>query len=121
MFQGIVEAVLTEFAFDVISRAAHTGSVRAAALDHETADHAVEDQSIIEALLYEADKVVYGVGSNFRIKLRFHNVAIGHGNGNDRILCHNIISFIEYSVAIIIFFRADGKLTEALYGFFIIG
>ena len=121
MLQGIVEAVLVELAFDVVSRAAHTGSIRAAALDHETADNAVEDQSIIEALLYEADEIVYGVGSNLRIKLRFHNVAIGHGNGNDRILCHNIISFVEYSVAIIIFFRADGKLTEALYGFFIIG
>ena len=50
MLQGIVEAVLTELAFDVVSRAAHTGSVRAAALDHETADNAVEDQPIIEAL-----------------------------------------------------------------------
>ena len=89
MLQRIVEAILAELAADVVARAAHTGSIRAAALDHEAVDDAVEDQAIIKALLYQADEVVYGVGSNFRIKLRFHNVTIGHGNGNDGILCHN--------------------------------
>ena len=89
MLQGIVEAVLGELTFDAVARAAHAGSIRAAALDHEAVDDAVEDQAVIEALFHQADEIVYGVGSNLRIKLRFHNVAICHSNGNDRILCHN--------------------------------
>ena len=67
MLQVIFETVLGELAFDAVSRTAHTGSVRASALDHETVDNTVEDQAVIKAFFYKADEVIYCVRGNFRI------------------------------------------------------
>ena len=65
------------------------------ALDHETADDTVEDQTIIEMLADQADKIVNGFRCNFGIKLAFDHTAILHGNSNNRILCHNnFLSFL---------------------------
>ena len=90
MLQVIFETVLGELAFDAVSRTAHTGSVRASALDHETFDHAMEDQTIIEAFFDKTDKIVYCIWCDFRIKLCFHYITIFHGNGYDRVcICHN--------------------------------
>lgn len=47
VFQVIFETVLGKLTFDVIARPTHAGSVRTSALDHESFDHAVEDQSVI--------------------------------------------------------------------------
>ena len=78
MFQVIFETVLGKLTFDVIARPTHAGSVRASALDHETFDHAMEDQTIIVAFLYQTDEVVDGVRSNLRIQLCFDDAAIFH-------------------------------------------
>ena len=78
MFQIIFETILIELSFDGIAGTAHTGSVRASALDHETFDHAMEDQTIIVAFLYQTDEVVDGVRSNLRIQLCFDDAAIFH-------------------------------------------
>ena len=88
MLQVIFEAVVCKLTADRISRAAHAGSVRAAALDHKAADDSVEDQSVIEALFNKADKVVDRVRGDLRIKLCLHNISVFHCNCNDRILCH---------------------------------
>ena len=53
MCQIILETVVGELSLDAVSRAAHSVSVRASALDHEAFDHAVEDQSVIESLIYK--------------------------------------------------------------------
>ena len=65
----IFEAVLGELTRNRVARAAHAGTVWTAALDHKAVDDAVEDQAIIEALLYEADEVVDGVRSDLRVEL----------------------------------------------------
>ena len=54
----------------------------------------MEDQAIIEALLYEADEVVDGVRSDLRVELCLNAVAVFHGNGYDWILCHFSVSFL---------------------------
>ena len=50
-----------------VARAAHAGTVRAAALDHKAFDHAVKDQSVIKTFLNQSDKVIYGIRSDLRI------------------------------------------------------
>ena len=46
----ILIAIAPELSLDGISGTAHAGSLRISALDHESGDDAVEDQSVIEAL-----------------------------------------------------------------------
>ena len=58
MSQIICNTVLCKFALDAVSRTAHSGSFRASALDHETVDDTVEDQSVVKALVHKTDKVV---------------------------------------------------------------
>ena len=65
--QIILETVLIKFSFDGISRAAHAGSVRAAALNHKAIDDTVKDEAIIEAFFYKTDEIVYCIGGDFRI------------------------------------------------------
>ena len=67
MCQIIFETILAEFSFNGVARAAHTGSVWASALDHKTTDYTVEDQPVIEAVFYQADKVIYCIWGDFRI------------------------------------------------------
>src|SRR5699024_3516323 len=52
------ETILSEFARNGVARAADSGTLRVAALDHKAADHAVEDQAVIESFLNEAYKIV---------------------------------------------------------------
>ena len=94
MAKVIFEAVLGELTRNRVARAAHAGTVWTAALDHKAVDDAVEDQAIIEALLYEADEVVDGVRSDLRVELCLNAVAVFHGNGYDWILCHFSVSFL---------------------------
>ena len=51
MSQVVFEAILSKFAADGVSRAAHAGAVRTSALDHEAFDNTVEDDSVVEAFL----------------------------------------------------------------------
>ena len=90
MLQVVFETVLRELTLDAVSRATHTGSVRASALDHKAVDDTMEDQTIIKSFFYKTDKIVYGIRCDFRIKLCFHHITIFHGNGYDRVcICHN--------------------------------
>ena len=93
MLEVIGEAVLGKFALDMIAGAAGTGAVRTAALQHKAPDDPMEGQTIVKALLDEADKVVDSVGRYGRIQFCLHNAAVLHGDGNNRILCHNISPF----------------------------
>ena len=56
----------------------------------------MEDQAVIEALLYKADEIVDGVRSDLRVELCLNAVAVFHGNGYDWILCHFSASFLIY-------------------------
>lgn len=94
MAKVVFEAVLGELTRNRVARAAHAGAVRTAALDHKAVDDAMEDQAIIEALLYEADEVVDGVRSDPRVELCLNAVAVFHGDGYDWILCHFSASFL---------------------------
>ena len=52
----------------------------------------MEDESVVETGIYEADEVVNSIRCGFRIKLRLHNTAVCHCDGYDRI-CHYYLSF----------------------------
>ena len=94
VLQIVAYAVSSEFTLDAVAGTTTSGAVRTSALDHETADDTVEDQTVIEMLVDQADKIVNGFGCNFRIKLAFDHAAILHGNSNNRIFCHNsVLSF----------------------------
>ncbi len=41
----------------------------------------MESKAVVVPLLNKGDKVVYGVGSDFRIKLSLYGSAALHGNG----------------------------------------
>ena len=95
MFQIIGHAVSSEFTLDAVAGTTHAGAIGTSALDHETADDTVEDQTIVKMLVDQTDKIVDGFGGNFRIKLAFDHTAILHSNSNNRILCHNnFLSFL---------------------------
>ena len=49
---------VVEFRLDLVAAAAGAGAERAAALDHETVDDAVEDQIVVEADLGQGDEVL---------------------------------------------------------------
>ena len=60
MSEVIAETICSEFALDMITGTASAGSVRASALEHKTADHSVEGQSVIIALLNQTDTRILG-------------------------------------------------------------
>lgn len=94
MCQIILETVLCEFSFDGISRTADADSLRISTLYHEAFYDTMEDNFVIEALLYERDEVVYSIRCNVRIKLSFHDITIFHSNSNYRI-CQLYHSFLH--------------------------
>ena len=100
VLQIVSYAVSSEFTLDAVAGATTSGAVRTSTLDHETADDTVEDQTVIEMLVDQADKIVNGFGCNFRIKLAFDHTAILHSNSNNRILCHN--NFLSFGTLCII-------------------
>ena len=94
VLEVIFHAVLGKFALDAVARTAHAGAVGAAALNHKALDNAVKGQSVIKFLIDKADKIVYGDRGDFRIQLCLDYVAALHGNGNNRIFCHGLLSFL---------------------------
>ena len=95
MLQIVSYAVSSELTLDAVAGTTTSGAVRTSALDHETADDTVEDQTIVKMLVDQTDKIVNGFGCNFGIKLTFDHTAILHSNSNNRILCHNnFLSFL---------------------------
>ena len=87
VLQIVGEAILAEFPFDTVAGASRAGALGASALDHETADDAVEDQPVIKSFFDQADEIVHGIRRDIGIKLGFHHIAVFHGNRNDRV-CH---------------------------------
>ena len=84
----VLDAVAGELTLDGVARAAHTGALGAAALDHKARDDPVEDQPVVKAALDQRDKIVYRVGGDLGIELGLDQPAIFHFDGNDRILSH---------------------------------
>ena len=76
--QVIFKAVGGELTLDAVAGAAGTGACGVTALNHKTADDAVKDQAVIKSLLNEGDKVIYRVGSDFRIQFCLENAAVFH-------------------------------------------
>ena len=71
MFQIIFKSVLSEFTLNAVSRTAHTCSVRASSLDHETVDHTMENKSVIEAFFYKTEVLYFAVRSIIICKEQF--------------------------------------------------
>ena len=67
VLQIIGEPISGEFALDGVAGTAGPASVRVASLDHEAADHPMEDQPVIVSFLCQRDEIVDCVGSNLRI------------------------------------------------------
>lgn len=61
----------------------------------------MENQTVIEVFLDEADKVVYGDWCDIRIKLCFDYIAVLHGKSNNWILCHCKFPFFYYNIIMI--------------------
>ena len=98
VLQVVLKAVDRKLAGNGIAGTAGSGAVRIAALDHETSDDAVKDQTVIKVFLDQGDKIVYGDRSDFRIELRLDHAAVRHGKSYDWILCHLCISFLKNKI-----------------------
>mgnify|MGYP007055190044 CR=1 FL=1 len=71
MSQIICKTILGELTFDRIARTSHPGPVRTSALDHESFDHAVEDQSVIEPFVYQGNEILHCIRRDLRIEFCF--------------------------------------------------
>src|SRR5690606_22665250 len=49
-----------ELVADLVARTARTRALRAATLDHEAIDHAVEGETVVESLLHKVDEILRG-------------------------------------------------------------
>ena len=58
MLEVVLVTVGGKFAVDLIARAAHAVALRAAALDHEAGDDAVENKAVVKAGVCQLDEVV---------------------------------------------------------------
>lgn len=88
VLQVIFYTVLGEFSFNGVTGAAGSVTNRVAALDHKAFDDSVENQPVIEILIDQTDKVIYGNRGDFRIKLCLYNISVFHGDCYNGILCH---------------------------------
>ena len=79
------KAVVLELALDAVAGAAHAGALRIAALYHEAGDDPVENKSVVEAAVYEAEEIVYGIRCNFGVQLGLDHAAVFHFNGYYRV------------------------------------
>ncbi len=77
-----------DLAIDLITGAAGSGhtagtltAVGAATLGHETRDHTVEGQTVIEAVLGQLHEVGHGVGRIGFEQLQFDRAGVGHHHG----------------------------------------
>ena len=92
MFQIVFKTVHGKFARDLVSRAAHAGSVWAAALDHKAVYHAVKRKSVIVPFFYKRDKVVYGIWCDVGIEFCLD------GTASRDFKCYDWIVFIHISM-----------------------
>ena len=80
VLDGVRDAVHREFALDAVTRSAHAGAVRAAALDHKARDDAVKREAVIIALVRQGKEVLHGVRSCGSVEFELDNAAIFHFN-----------------------------------------
>ena len=85
VLQGVLHAVGSKFALDLIAGTAHTCSCGVTALNHKARDYSVEDQTVIKAFVCKLYEVSNGDGSNFGIKFQSHGTAVFHFNN---CFCH---------------------------------
>ena len=76
-----VYSPFTVFVAELVAGAAGAGALRAAALDHEVGDDAVERQAVVEALAGEADEVVHRVRRELRVEVGDDRAAVGVDRG----------------------------------------
>ena len=103
-----------KFAVDLIARAAHAVALRAAALDHEAGDDAVENEAVIKARICQRDEVVDGVGGQLGIELAGHHRTALHLDGHNGI--GHIVLLVSRRGAFGFLFheQADAVLAEIL-------
>ena len=87
--QVILHAVGGKLALDAVPRAAHAGSVGAAALDHKAGDDPVEDQPVVVPGVGQGDEIVHALGRDVGIQLGNDLAAVLHFKSHDRI-CHSV-------------------------------
>ena len=79
-----LDLVVVELVLELVARAAGAGALRAAALDHEVGDDAVEDQPVVEALAGELGEVLDRlrglVGKELDLDRSFAGVKRGFGH-----------------------------------------
>ena len=63
------------FVLEAVARAAATGAFRAAALDHEIGNHAVEAEAVIEAALGQVDEIGHGQRGLLRVQFNLDGAA----------------------------------------------
>src|SRR5215204_1355672 len=74
------DLVLVDLVLELVAGAAGAGALRTAALNHEVADHAVEDQPVVVAVLRELHEVVDGLGCVLGEQLQLNLAVVGvHG------------------------------------------
>jgi len=76
--QAVLEAVGGKLALDAVAGAADADALGIAALDHKALNNAVENQSVIKALIDQGDEIVDGVGGDIGIELRLDDIAVFH-------------------------------------------
>ena len=82
VLDGVVDAVGGKLALDVPAGAAGAVAQRAAALDHEVGDDAVEGQAVVEALTDQLLEILTGDGGSFLVQLDVDDAAVFHSNAN---------------------------------------
>src|SRR5918992_3828539 len=81
------DLVVVDLVLELVARAAGAGSLRAAALDHEVLDDAVEDQPVVVAVLRQLHEVLDGLRGIFLEQLELDRPVVGvHGRLAHRLL-----------------------------------
>ena len=93
----IFESVLGKLAGNRVAGSARAEPLRAAALDHETVDDPVKDQTVVKSFFDEADEIVDGVRRGLGVELRLDDAAVFHCDRYDWVLCHcRILSSADF-------------------------
>lgn len=85
MFESVFKAVGAEFSRNKVTGIAQAGSQGTAPLNHKAGDDPVKNQSVIETLLGQGNKVANSIGSNVGIEFNFNNAAAFHFDGGQGI------------------------------------
>lgn len=73
----VILIVAIELAFDGVTGATVTHSVRASALDNEVGNNAVKGESVVKSFLGQRDEIFYGIWSVFLEESDLHDAFCG--------------------------------------------